>query len=201
MVKIRIIVLLSTFLLSLQSALYGQAARRQQVKSALPNFVVEEVREVIRYLRPKLNQKQLAAPVEAFCEGVVYISNLNTFLNARKIVDKGHRELIRQKAAFTINESWPIYINGEDRIVEEAGSSERGSPRRGRLRGIIYHELWHANGLKDELGAIAEEIEFLETLILSGSIDIDWVNYRKTTLASVRKQQRSGSGIHANQNR
>lgn len=201
MVKIRIIVLLSTFLLSLPSALYGQAPRRQQVKSALPNFVVEEVREVIRYLRPKLNQKQVAAQVEAFCEGVVYISHMSTFLNDRKIVDKNRRELVRQKAAFTINESWPIYVNGEDRIVEEARSSESGSPKRGRLRGIIYHELWHANGHKDELSAIAEEIKFLETLVPSGTIDIDWINYRKATLASARKQQRNRSGINANENR
>ena len=200
MVKIGLFVLLSMLGPALPADSFGQVRQRQEIKR-LPNFVVEEVREVIRYLRPELNQEQLIAQVEAFCEGVVYISKLNNFLNTKKILDKSKRELIRQKAAFTINESWPIYINGEDRVVGEAGSSESGGPKRGRLRGIIYHELWHANGHKDELGAIAEEIKFLERLVPSGAIDIDWVNYRKTTLASVRKQQRSGSGIHANQNR
>ena len=167
----------------------------------MPNFIVEEVCELIRYLRPKLNQQQIAAQVEAFCEGVIYISNLDMFLDARKIVDKRRRELVRQKAAFTINESWPIYINGEDRIVEEAGSSESGGPKRGRIRGIIYHELWHANGKKDELATLAEEIKFLERLISSGAIDVDWINYRKATLASAQKQQRNRSGINANEHR
>jgi len=200
MVKIRIILLLS-LVHALLSAPYGQIPRRQEVKTHLPNFIVEEVREVIRYLRPELNKQQLIAQVDGFCAGVVYISKLNNFLNVRRILDKSQRDLVRQKAAFTIDESWPIYINGEDRVVEEAGSSESGSPKRGRLRGVIYHELWHANGRKDEVGAIAAEIKFLEKLIPSGAIDIDWINSRKTTLASIGRQERAQWGIHTKENR
>src|SRR5215510_4685458 len=66
-------------------------------ENEVPRFIVEEVRELIRYVRPEFSQKQLASQVKAFCKGVVYIRDLDAFLDARGVCDKERRKEIHKK--------------------------------------------------------------------------------------------------------
>ena len=73
----------------------------------LPPFVKKAVKELANFSSIKVE-------VEAVCARLVVLTDMDRYLDYLKVTDAKVRDLIKQrKTAFTINQCWPIYINGE----------------------------------------------------------------------------------------
>ena len=109
------------------------------------------------------------------------------------MTDSKLRRLIKKRhAAFTINQRWPIYINGESNLytigseIEKTGDE---NPVVYKLAAVLWHEMVHAQGQADEAIAIAEEIKMLDELHRRGLVELDWVIDRRAQLAHLRNGQ------------
>jgi hypothetical protein len=152
----------------------------------LPSFIRNAVKELARV-------SSLRTDVEAVCARLAVIADMDRFLDFKRVTDPKDRDLIKsRRAAFTINEQWPIYINGESDLYSAATEAERRSaenPFVYKLAAIIWHEMVHAGGEADEAIALTEEIKMLEILRAQGLVELEWVNSRKVKLAQIQKRQ------------
>jgi hypothetical protein len=152
----------------------------------LPPFVKEAVKELASLSSNRVE-------VEALCARLVVITDMDRYLDYIRVTDPRLRDLIKRRyAAFTINQQWPIYINGESNLYKIGQEiAERGAenPVVHKLAAVLWHEIVHAEGQADEAIAISEEIKMLERLLRRGLVELDWVSDRRAQLVDMRKGQ------------
>jgi hypothetical protein len=152
----------------------------------LPPFVKKAVRELVSLSSNKVE-------VDSLCMRLVVITDMDRYLDYMKVTDPKLRGLIKERrAAFTINEQWPIYINGESNlytIATEIEDNGAENPVVHKLAAVLWHEMVHAQGQADEAIAIAEEIKLLERLLGRHLVEINWVAGRRAQLNQIRKGQ------------
>lgn len=149
----------------------------------LPTALKSAVKELVR-LSPK---KQT---VENLSSRLIVILDMNVYLNYKGVVDPKQRDLIKRfKTAFTLNEQWPIYINGESDLyaAAEARSASGEDPVVYKLAAVIAHERVHAEGEPSEAKAIEEEIRILQIFVVRRLVELEWLTARKAKLAQVVK--------------
>lgn len=154
----------------------------------LPPFVKRAVKELA-------DLSSIKVEVEALCARLVLITDMDRYLDYLKVTDPKLRHLINKRyTAFTINQRWPIYINGESELYRMASEIEMQSaenPVVYKLAVALCHEMVHAQGQSDEAIAIQEEIKMLERLLGRGLVEPEWVSVRIAQLAQIRKGQKS----------
>lgn len=168
----------------------------------LPAFVKNAVKELV-------SLSSNTVEVDTLCTRLVVITDMDRYLDYINVADPKLRDLIKRRyTAFTINQRWPIYINGESDLYAMASKIEEKSdflsrlprfpssvpestenPVVHKLAAVLMHEVVHAEGQTDEAIAIAEEIKMLERLLGRGLVELDWVNARRVQLAQIRKGQ------------
>lgn len=150
-------------------------------------FAIKKAAEELVSLSPK------GQTVADLTERLILIRNVNRFLDYLGVVDKRQRDLIkRSSTAFTINERWPIYLNGESDLLTlaESRSSSAVSPVIYKLAAAIAHERIHAEGERHESKALAEEIRILDIFAVRTLVELDWLMARRTMLNEIMKGQR-----------
>lgn len=152
----------------------------------LPLFIKDAIKELARLSSEKLEVETLQA-------GVVLITNMDRYLDFKRVTSLEQREVIKRHfAAFTINTQWPIYINGQGDLYKIALERDRrspGNPYVYEFVAVLWHEMVHARGQPDEAIAIREEIRILESLNGRGLLELACVNARKVKLAQILKGQ------------
>ena len=147
----------------------------------LPATLISAVHELSALFRGSL-------PANALTTSLIVIRDMNRYLDYMGILDKTQRDVIkRYKTAFTINEQWPIYINGESELYSAAES--RFFPPADMLVykfvAVIAHEKVHAEGEPSEIKAIEGETRILQIFVTRGLVEVDWLIARKIKLAEL----------------
>jgi hypothetical protein len=151
----------------------------------LPAVVKNAVKDLVRLTPEKQSVEQLSARL-------IVILDMNRYLDYKRVIDTRQRDLIKRfKTAFTLDERWPIYLNGESDLyaAAEARSASSDDPAVYKLAAIIAHERVHAEGEPTEAIAIVEEIRILEVFVVRRFVELDWLTARKAKLAQVLKGQ------------
>ena len=147
----------------------------------LPATVKRAVQELSSLYRDSLLAGTLTTQL-------IVIRDINRYLDYKGVVDKTQRDVIkRYRAAFTLDEQWPIYINGESELfsLAESRSLTPVDPLVYKLAGLIAHERVHAEGEPSEKKAIEEETRILQIFVVRGLLEMDWLIARKTKLAEL----------------
>lgn len=157
----------------------------------LPPAMRTAIEELVR-LSP---EKQT---VEVLTTRLIVVLDMNRYLDYKRVADPKQRDLIKRfKTAFTLDEHWPIYINGESELyaAAEARSSEGDNPADYKLAAVLAHERVHAEGEPSETKAIEEEIKVLDVFVGRRQLELEWLNARKVKLAQLRKGQLSNEPL------
>ena len=151
----------------------------------LPPFVKKAVKRLA-------DLSSIKVEVEALFARLVVVTDMNRYLDYLKVTDPKLRDLIKKRyTAFTIDQRWPIYLNGESdlyRMASEIESAE--NPVAYKLAVVLCHEMVHAQGQSDEAIAIQEEIKMLGRLLGRRLVEPEWVSGRIAELAQIRKGQK-----------
>jgi hypothetical protein len=148
---------------------------------SLPSTVKSAIKELVALTR----ERQTAGDLT---DRLVLIRNMNRFLADKGVTNATQRDQIKRfKTAFTIDEHWPIYLNGESDLlaVAPARSYSADDPVIYKLAAVIAHERVHAQGEKSERKAIEEEIRILEVFVVRRLVELQWLTGRKATLAQI----------------
>ena len=151
----------------------------------LPGTLKSAVKELIRLTPEKHTAEDLTARL-------IVIVDMNRYLDYKRVVDPRQRDLIKRfKTAFTLDEQWPIYVNGESDLYSaaEARSASVEDPVVYKLAAVIAHERVHAEGEPSEAKAIAEEIRILEVFVGRRLVELDWLTARRAKLAQLMNGQ------------
>jgi hypothetical protein len=160
----------------------------------LPASVKTAVRELVALSRQPQTVEDLTARV-------IVIRDMNRYLDYKGVMDARQRDFIKRfKTAFTIDEQFPIYLNGQSDLIAMAEarlSSEDGSVIY-KLAAVIAHERVHAQGEPSERKAIEEEIRVLEIFVVRRLVELEWLTTRKTKLAQLLKGQVPDNPVKVN---
>jgi hypothetical protein len=166
--------------------LMAQLPKRIKTGKQLPPFVKEAIKELARRTRNKVE-------VETLHKRLVVITDMDRYLDHMRVTDPKLRDRIKRRfTAFTINEEWPIYINGESDLYVKAEQKNAEDSVVCKWAAVLWHEMVHAQGEADEAIATQEEIRILERPCGRGLVELEWVIARKAMLAQIRKGQVSG---------
>ncbi len=151
----------------------------------LPAALKNAVKELVRLSAQNQTVEDLSARL-------IVIVDMNRYLDYKRVVDPRQRDLIKRfKTAFTLDEQWPIYVNGESDLCSaaEARSASGEDPIVYKLAAVIAHERVHAGGEPSEAKAIAEEIRILEVFVGRRLVELDWLTVRRAKLAQLMRGQ------------
>ena len=160
--------------------------RAIKLRKNFPAFLKDAIKELARIAPEK-------AEVETLFKRVVVIADMDRYLDLKGATDSRQRESIKRFCVgFTVNQRWPIYINGESDLYTAAKDIELKNEQNPWIyvfAAALWHEMIHAEGQADEAVALAAEIELLETLYRRRLVELKWLNHRKVRLEQVRKGQ------------
>lgn len=106
---------------------------------------------------------------------VVYVTDHEKYLTAKKIYDPQVRRLEREIAAEVVNNQYPIYINGSLFSMQEA---VRDPEAQEVLCGVLIHERLHVTNPEMPHSQIyAEELKYLDEKFKSGLIPLRYKEY------------------------
>jgi hypothetical protein len=165
--------------------------RAMLVGRDLPPVLKAAIKELVRHSPEKQT-------VEVLTMRLIVLLDMNRYLDYKRLADPKQRDLIKRfKTAFTLDEHWPIYINGESELyaAAEARLSEGDSPAVYKLAAVLAHERVHAEGEPSETKAIEEEIRVLEVFAGRRLVVLEWLIARKRKLAQLRKGQVSNDPL------
>ena len=166
-----------------------------QLKSHLPKGAIlvgkdlpPTVKSAVRELVTLSPERQTAADLT---DRLILIRDMNRFLDYKGVADRRQRDSIKRKAAFTIDEQWPIYLAGDNDLFAAADprSSREEGPIIYKLAAVIAHERIHAQGEPSEIKAIEEEITVLEVFVVRRLVELEWLTTRKVKLGQLSKGQ------------
>jgi hypothetical protein len=132
---------------------------------------------------------------------LIVIVDMNRYLDYKRVLDPSQRDLIKRfKTAFTLDEQWPVYINGESDLyaAAEARSARGDDPVVYKLAAVIAHERIHAEGEPSEAKAMGEEIRILEVFVGRRLVELDWLTARRAKLAQLMKGQLPDAPLKVN---
>ncbi|HSB09454.1 MAG TPA: hypothetical protein VLM38_08055 [Blastocatellia bacterium] len=168
-----------------------------QFGAGLPASIKCAVKELVR-LTP---EKQT---VEELSYQLIVVLDMNRYLDYKGVRDRRQRDLIKRlKTAFTLDQQWPIYINGESDLYSAitARQSSVEDPVVYKLAGVIAHERVHAQGESSEVKAIEEEIRILEIFVVQSLVELEWLTTRKAKLAQLVKGQLPDEPLRVNKSK
>jgi len=169
--------------------LMARLPKRVKTGKQLPPFVKEAIKELASLSPNKVE-------VETLHTRLVVITDMNRYLDHMRVTDPKLRDRIKRRfTAFTINEEWPIYINGESDLYVKAEQKGAEDPVVCKWAAVLWHEMVHAQGEADEAIATQEEIRMLERPCGRGFVEPEWVIARKAMLAQIRNGQVSGGPL------
>jgi hypothetical protein len=152
----------------------------------IPLFMKDAIKELARISPEKLE-------VETLQGAIIVITAMDKYLDFMGVTSSEQRSVIKRHFyAFTINNRWPIYINGQSDLYKTASDIERRSldnPYVYEFVVVLWHEVIHARGQADEAIAVQEEIKILENLYDRGLVKLDCVKARWVKLAQILKGQ------------
>ncbi len=151
----------------------------------LPASLKSAVRELVGLSPEKQSVENLGARL-------IVILDMNRYLDYKRVLDPRQRDLIKRfKTAFTLDEQWPIYVNGESDLYTCGRSpvSKWRRPSHLKLAAVIAHERVHAEGEPNEAKAMTEEIRILEVFVGRRLVELDWLTVRRAKLAQLMRGQ------------